>query len=155
MTATGRGDVKIQTKDNNCFTLINVLYLPSLASNLISLCNATKNPNIRINFTRGECQIWFKENKIATASSSNSLLVLETIVASALVTQSIDPLTWHKRLGHMNEKYMKNPTIKSVIGPIDSFTCEACLKNKSTRITSLTPPVRASRPLEKIHSVRV
>ena len=152
MNATGRGDVKITTKDGNTFDLLNVLYVPQLASNLISVCCATKNPNIRFNFMNGKCHIMFETNIIATAIPQDSLLVLESINTYAYPSKSIDSLTWHKRLGHINYEYMCKESLQKTIGTVGQFSCESCFKNKSTRIISRRSPVRATRPLEKIHS---
>ena len=149
ITATGKGNVNINTKDGNTFTLLDVLYVPQLASNLLSVCCAMKNPNIKFNFTNGKCEIFFDQELIATARTEDSLLVLETCNSSAFTSKSTDVLTWHKRLGHVNEEYLKKELNSSDIG---KFSCDTCLKNKSTRIISRNQPVRSKRPLEKIHS---
>lgn len=155
MNATGKGDVRLTTRDGTSFTLVNVLYVPKLASNLLSVCCATRNPHTHFNFINGECQIKFKGNLLAIARQQNSLLVLETVKpinSYAHISKSISSLTWHKRLGHVNEDFMGKETILSQIGAVEKFHCETCLKNKSTRIISRKPVVKASRPLEKIHS---
>ena len=79
MNATGRGDVKIMTNDGNQFTLINVLYVPQLASNLLSVSYAAKNPSVRFNILKRECHIMFKTKIIATAMLRDSLFMLESI----------------------------------------------------------------------------
>lgn len=152
MMATGRGDVQINPKNGCSFTLQNVLYVPQLASNLISVCCATRNPDIQLNFINSQCQIRFKDNIIATACLIDSLLVLETVSAHAHLSKSVDTITWHKRLGHINKEYMTKDAIKTHIGPVTEFSCDVCLQNKSTRIVSRQTPVKAKRPLEKIHS---
>lgn len=152
MLATGRGNVRINPKNGYSFTLQNVLYVPQLASNLISVCCATRNPNIQLNFVDGQCQIMYQKNTIATAVLIDSLLVLETVNAHAHLSKSTDCITWHKRLGHLNKEYMTKDSIKTQIGPISEFTCDVCFQNKSTRNISRQPPIRARRPLERIHS---
>lgn len=152
MCATGRGDVPIQTKAGTTFTLTNVLFVPQLASNLISVSCATSNPNIRLNFIHGECQIIHNGTVLATAYSHDSLLVLETVKPMACLSKSVPALTWHKRLGHLNKEYMNKFWMRSIIGPVGEYSCEGCLLNKSTRQISRTPMTKATRPLEKIHS---
>ena len=152
MNATGKGTVKLMTKDGNFFTLLNVLYVPQLASNLLSVCYATRNPNIHFHILNGECRITFNNKLIATAKSHESLFILETARPSAHSSKTTDSLTWHKRLGHMNSEFMAKEQIKSSIGNIDKYTCEVCLKNKSTRIISRISPIKAKRPLQKIHT---
>ena len=87
MNAVGKGDVKIFTEDGNTFTLIDVLYIPELTTNLLSVCYATKNPNIRFNIMKNKSHITFKNNIIATAMLKDSLFVLETIRPHALITK--------------------------------------------------------------------
>ena len=152
MAAIGRGDIKLTTQNGTAFSLINVLYVPKLASNLLSVCCATKNPKMRFNFKNGECEIIYDNTILATAKQHDSLLVLETISNYAHLSKSTSSLTWHKRLGHLNNEYMSKNHLKSLIGTKTDFSCETCLKNKSTRIISRTSPNKAKRPLEKIHS---
>lgn len=152
MNAAGKGDVKITTTMGNEITLQNVLFVPQLASNLLSVSCATRNPNIRFNFARGQCQILLHDNILATAQTRDSLLILDTVRTFAGISKSVSTLTWHKRLGHINRDYMAKEWIRSTVGNVEDISCEGCLKNKSTRSISRTPMTRASRPLEKIHS---
>ena len=152
MHATGKGDVSLVTKNGMLFTLQNVLLVPQLASNLLSICYATRNPNIHFKIENEKCLIMFNKTLIATAFSQDSLLVLETIRTYAYNTKSVDTLTWHKRLGHVNKEYMNKGAIQSIVGNVGTFSCDTCLKNKSTRIISTAPVIKAKRPLEKIHS---
>lgn len=152
MNACGRGEVHLMTRNGTTFRLLNVLYVPQLATNLLSVCYATRNPDMRFNIINGKCEITYKNQILAIANQRDSLLVLETIRPSAHTASSIDALTWHKRLGHVNEDYMSKGAIGSLVGPMKKFTCETCLKNKSTRHISRTAAVKSTRILEKIHS---
>lgn len=152
MTASGRGDVQLATPNGTSFTLLNVLYVPQLASNHLSICCATKNPHMTFNFLHGECRIMFRNTLIAIAKQRDSLLVLETVRPYAHTAKANDSLTWHKRLGHLNQEYMCKNTIQTIIGNVEPFSCHTCHKNKSTRIISHSPVTKAKRPLEKIHS---
>lgn len=149
MKACGKGDIQLVTRNGTAFTLVNVLYVPQLASNLLSVCCAMTNPHMRFNFVHGECRIMFKDTLLATAIQHESLLVLETIGPSAHLTKSIDSLTWHKRLGHLNKDFMSKTSIEAATGNLSTFSCDTCLKNKSTRIISRGPGRKAKRPLEK------
>ena len=60
MDATGKGNVKLLAKTGKVFTLTNVLFVPQLATNLLSVCCAMKNPHIRFNFSQNKCQIYKK-----------------------------------------------------------------------------------------------
>jgi hypothetical protein len=150
MTATGRGDVKLSTMNGTSLTLLNVLYVPDLASNLLSICCATKNPELRFIFGNFECKIMFGNNLLATAEQHGSLLVLETVNNFAYNSKTSDSITWHKRLGHLNQDYMTKDPLRQLVGSVPQFSCETCLKNKSSRIVSRNTPIKAKRPLEKI-----
>jgi hypothetical protein len=152
MSATGRGEVKLITQNGTSFSLINVLYVPKLASNLLSVSCATRHPKMQFNFGNGECRIMFGNSLLAVAQQHDSLLVLETIRPAAHVSKSIDTLTWHKRLGHLNQEYLAKTSIHAKPGDMGTFSCDTCLKNKSTRNISRKPVIKAKRPLEKIHS---
>lgn len=73
-------------------------------------------------------------------------------MAHVYLSKSADSLTWHKRLGDINQEYMAKETIKSHKGLINEFSCDVCLQNKSTRIVSRHSPIKAKKPLEKIYS---
>lgn len=115
MDATGRRDVKIVTKIGKLFTLSNVLYVLQLASNLLSVCFSLKNPKIRFNFVYNKCEIMFIDQEITTAKFQDSLLHLETIHAYALTSKTIDTSAWHKRLGYINEEYMKKDSTQETM----------------------------------------
>lgn len=152
INATGKGNVRILTKIGTIITLLDVLYVPQLASNLLSISRAVLNPDVRVIFTNEDCRIMLKDKIIATTRAQNSLLILETSRAHAYSSKTVDTLTWHKRLGHVNESYMTKDAVQSIIGHVNKFCCETCLKNKSTRIISRVAPAKSQRPLEKIHS---
>ena len=152
MHATGRGNVELHTALGNSFTLQNVLFVPQLASNLISVCCAMKNPKVRLNFVNSECHILYQDKIIATAKQRDSLLVLETVSHYAYASKATDIFSWHKRLGHLNEEYMKKGSFQLKFNPNEKFSCETCLKNKSTRVISRNQVAKAKRPLEKIHT---
>lgn len=152
MNATGKGTVKTTPKIGHPIILLNVLYEPHLASNLLSINCAMKKPDVQVNFAYGEFRIIRNNNVIATAKSKDSLSVLETVCPFAYIATSIDTLTWHMRLGHVNETYTSKISSLSISEPTNNFSCDACLKNKSTKIISRQVPIKATRPLERIHS---
>lgn len=47
MNACGKGNRQLVTRNGTSFTLVNVLYVPQLVSNLLSVCCATANPHMR------------------------------------------------------------------------------------------------------------
>lgn len=72
----------------------------------------------------------FRNTLLATAKQRDSLLVLETIRPYAYTAKSTDSLTWHKRLGHLNEEYLNKNPIRSITGNLEPFSCETCHKKQ-------------------------
>lgn len=94
----------------------------------------------------------FIDQEITTAKFQDSLLHLETIHAYALTSKTIDTSAWHKRLGYINEEYMKKDSTQETVGDIRKFLCDICLNSKLTRNISRCPVIKSKRPLEKTHS---
>lgn len=102
MRVAGKGDILITPRRGKAFTLLNVLYVPQLASNLLSVSYAMKNPDIRFKFIGGACKIIFKDNIIATATSKSSqspLLILDTAEVHAHPLSSKTNVTSQSQFG--------------------------------------------------------
>ena len=93
MKIGGKGDIKITTKAGNNFTLLNVLYVPQLTSNLLSISCAKKNPTICFKFTKSQCKILHGKNILATAISLDSNFIMETILVSRQSVNDTKPYT--------------------------------------------------------------
>ena len=78
MTAIGKGNINVKTNLGKLITLKNVLFVPKLSQNLLSVSYATKNPKIRFQFENKKCNIYYKNNLIAKAKTQESLLILTT-----------------------------------------------------------------------------
>lgn len=139
------------------FTLSNVLFVPNLTQNLISVGVFTVEHNCKIGFTPWGYEITDLDSQLVLAegvihqnlyhiASKPSFKALTSIVAS--------PAVWHKRLGHPDHKIIH--TLKSAnhinftTGDFDSL-CHSCQLGKSKRLTFASSDRAASSPLEIVH----
>ena len=114
LNAAGKGDIRITTKSGNTFTLLNVLYVPQLASNLLSISCALKNPLIKFNFEKRQCQIISGTSVLANAVSKDSHFIMETLHVARQSLNETTPYTWDQQSINGNEEYRPNyftPTI--------------------------------------------
>ncbi|KAK0170573.1 hypothetical protein PV328_008410 [Microctonus aethiopoides] len=105
MSAECAGDIEIATfADNNRFEvkINNILYVPGLTSNLLSVSQLIKSGN-EVIFEENSCKIYNKRGLIATAELIDNIYRLKfepifkpTVFAAAAVSGE----TWHRRFGH-------------------------------------------------------
>ena len=149
LTSQYRGEVTIRLNTGYIYTLKNVLYLPELGVNLMSL---DKMPDIISLFMKNKAYL-YKDNKIvAIGYKSNSLYYTEAQLLSTEKIQMSKEIRglqqnkeniitqWHIRLGHINIKALKyvldanNITIN--LQDLNNFlanNCKTCLLAKDNR----------------------
>lgn len=147
------GDVLLPIKDTlgtvHFLTLKNVVYVPNLNSNLLSVCQLLEEGH-KIDFEAkvihfGKWKVNFSINKrlpimvtLATYHSGNNFEL------------------WHRRLGHPNDQTVKIiPKLVNGIfykdGP-NELSCEVCRTTKSKRLPFTPSSSRVEKPLDLIHS---
>ncbi|XP_019257647.1 PREDICTED: uncharacterized protein LOC109235854 [Nicotiana attenuata] len=103
--ATGKGDIKIKTKNGFVETISNVLYVPDLKSNLLSVGQLQEKVYVII-IKKGECEIYDPvRGAIAIVQmSSNRLFPIKIDnIQSCLMTEVKDPSwLWHFCYGHLS-----------------------------------------------------
>ena len=116
----------------------NVLYLPSLKANLLSISKLSAS-GVDISFKNGNC-IGSKNGKeIFTAIKSGGLysvlLQLNQIAtAHSIALKSETLMDWHKKLAHRDINVVRKLLKDSNVNFIDSSeTCESCLKGKQAK----------------------
>lgn len=99
------GEVEITTDCNYNITVMNVLCVPSLTTNLLSVSELIKNGN-SVNFETNHCYIRNMKNEIvATAELTNGVYKLKLNVAADCLLASSPAASaelWHRRLAHLN-----------------------------------------------------
>lgn len=180
--SSGREKIRLRLsqKDGSEGVILNlkdVFYLPSSPSNLVSLALLNNsgifhdNENetlydVRTKEVLAQAKRWnnsFLLQPLNLSDAAVSLvkrldkmyqwptLIHQTMLGSAKQTLSM----WHKRLGHLNfrflRSYLKRLNIDYINKP-DHLICDSCQRAKATKIYSRDPQVRAKRPYEFIHT---
>ncbi|GKU89832.1 hypothetical protein SLEP1_g3918 [Rubroshorea leprosula] len=132
----GKGKVTIRAKDNSIQTISNVLYVPNLKSNLLSL-GQLQEKGYEILIKDGVCQI--RDSKLGLIAkvkmTGNRLfpLYLQTINLSCLSARLKDTAwLWHCRFGHLYFGGLKALQQKKMVNGLPHFDspskiCEICV----------------------------
>lgn len=148
------GDTSNETK----VTLTDVLCIPDICANLMSVSQMTKHGKTLI-FDRNNCRI-FDENSnlLATAPLVNNLYTLNATTSSKNATAFVAKVNrnlWHRRLAHSCDENLRK--VRASVTGVEfsekaSDQCVVCAEGKQTRATFKEPGNRASELLEIIHS---
>jgi hypothetical protein len=144
------GDISLELADGFTILLRDVLYVPSLCINLISVSRLDKD-NYECYFGHGKCAIWFNNACMGVALLHNELYLLsqrEKLYSVCQVNEHVsvsdkeqkkrkrthDSLKlWHYRLGHISrgriERLVKNYIIPQ-LEFLDIEQCIDCIKGK-------------------------
>ncbi|CAH2091010.1 unnamed protein product [Euphydryas editha] len=174
----GKGYVTVYV--NKCSRIIeNVLYVPNLSANLLSVSKLT-DKGYSVIFNNDKCHIKNKNRVLASASHIDGLYKLDCSVPnssclqssflssctlprnvqeqeSALAAGSVPVDVWHKRLGHLSLRGMcalRDNLAEGVNFHSDQLgDCISCIKGKQTVKTFPKGSTRRSqRLLELVHS---
>ena len=165
-TAIGTIVVTVVGEDNASteLHLNNVIYAPDMSCNLFSLM-AVYDLGYETRMTPGYGIRILHDGTIVaqTTREQGGLFYLKMAAsqqakAATQVTSipELDINIWHRRLGHLNEDYIRkltsmvdgmNVKARTTVG-----ICEACLEGKQHRQPSHKPATKAQNPLELIHS---
>ena len=141
--------------------LNNVLYVPNLAYNLVSVSRAT-DAGKTVDFDDSTCEFRNEEDEvIAFGSRRGTLYFLKCTVKSrecANVTQENTKRLWHRRFGHLCEQSMMNLVKNDLVSKLNCDllgevgTCEACVGGKQCKSSFRSSESVTSTPLELVHS---
>ena len=145
LTAEARGTVKLSLKcGRNRYrkcNLYEVLYVPKLSCNLLSVSKTTERGN-EVKFSETSCVIRDSSHKpvvIATRIGDLHQITTEDICANAVSTTMIKEDLWHRRYGHLSLKNLQKLAREQLVYNFDfSATkeiqfCEPCLHGKQHR----------------------
>jgi len=134
ITAAGQGDVKISPS----ITLKNVLHVPKLSTNLISVQKLTKDLSCNIVFHNNYCILQDKNSgrTIGHAREWNDLYYMEdpnqpiksqTLISESIMTSKEKAQLYHCRLGHPSLEVVKLifPSLFKNLD-MESLHCEVC-----------------------------
>ena len=144
-------------------TLLNVLYVPNLKANLMSISCALDNGVDKIEFRKNGVEIVKDGNVIATGTRDGLLFRLDpTNITSKMMKDRQKPpakasyQTWHLRLGHLHYPAIKKLHDKGYLkatGKIPKQPCASCVMSKLSRKPfSQGPIIRSQSVGETMHS---
>ena len=169
LDAVGIGDVILNlvvNGKNKRRRLRDVLYVPQLVYNLLSVSKATETGK-RVKFSSEGLKILDCDDRvIAVGVKRGNLYYLnchkymdtQVHISDAPLKNESNELTWHRRLGHLNEKSLRMLTSKHLV---DNFTyndsiripfCESCVKGKLHKKPFQNSKRQFKVPLELVHS---
>ncbi|KAA0052230.1 reverse transcriptase [Cucumis melo var. makuwa] len=148
------------------FSLKNVLHVPSLSYNLLSISKITHELHCKATFLPES--VCFQDlnsgRTIGTARHSGGLYILNDdtsgssisttrLLSSYFSTFVHDLKLWHFRLGHPNFTYMKYlfPHLFPKID-VSSLSCDVCIRAKQHRVSFPSQPYKPTQPFTLIHS---
>lgn len=163
VTVQKMGNVNIKTtvcNDEHLIQVRNVLLVPELSANLLSVSQLTKK-GCKVEFTDEGCVIYNSQNSIiATARLTNNMYKLNTVTGNACAVAAVenkaDLNTWHRRMGHLNiadvKKLEKCAEGVNISNTKESTSCLPCFEAKQTRLPFPHSGSRADTLLEIVHS---
>ena len=165
LQATGRGNVRLKmnlpVKKVETQTLHNVLLVPDLAYNLLSITAASERGKVTT-FTEKGCEIRdSKSTLVASGRREGSLYYLNQgeTTHQACISQDSKRTIWHRRLCHLGNSGMEELIKRQMVRGLDFDCkqapefCESCTRGKSHRLPFKPWSERkTSHPLELVHS---
>lgn len=159
-TACGRGTVVVNSLCGFEITLKDVLFVPGLQCNFISVGKAVAN-GCSVGFYPEVAKVHDKKNiMILKAKKVSGLFLCETKNKEKLcITKASDDIMkWHERYGHLNVQSLRELKSKDMVrGLTSSFAsekldCISCMKNKCHVMPFEKSQTRSDDLLELIHS---
>ncbi|KAL0539854.1 hypothetical protein IC582_024075 [Cucumis melo] len=148
------------------FSLHNVLHVPKLSYNLLSIskitrelyCKATFLPESvffqDLNSGRTIGTVWHSRGLyILNDNTSGSSISTTSLLSSYFSTSEHDFMLWHFRLGNPNFTYMKYlfPHLFLKID-VSSLSCDVCIRAKQHRVSFSSQLYKPTQPFTLIHS---
>ncbi|MCO5611204.1 hypothetical protein L7F22_065454 [Adiantum nelumboides] len=164
----GVGKILITISDGSDLCLPDVLYVPGIKKNLLSVSSLAKN-GLRIIFEDDRCIVRDRENGyslITTGTLENGLFVLDryekqiqACIAETKTQAMQDAELWHFRFGHVGYGSLMTLQCHNMVHDLSLLempprhVCEGCVLGKMHRFAfSQDGSVRATRKLQLVHS---
>lgn len=139
LCSKGIGEVVIkQSSSKNNIRLKNVLCVPDLNTNLLSVAKMTDN-DYNVQFNRYGAIVYKEPNdvKMTAVRIGNAYYVRSFVVKNESANMTNDVNLWHQRLGHANKRVVEEMKREElVIGMNEDelkTLCEPCVEGKSCR----------------------
>ncbi|KAK1408451.1 hypothetical protein QVD17_40235 [Tagetes erecta] len=155
LTITHIGSINL-TFSNTSITLKNVLCVPSISRNIISISRLCIDNNILIEFFHFNFVIKDYRSRLpllrGTASRGIYELRPSSLLPQAFHLQLNKASFWHHRLGHPHFKVLQH--LASTVSSISSFQnhCNSCCINKSHKLPFSVSSITSNAPLQILFS---
>ncbi|CAJ2645977.1 unnamed protein product [Trifolium pratense] len=163
LAAEGIGNIVIKSKKGGKVIISEVLYVPSMNCNFLSLGQLVQR-GFSVSMEDNALKLFDKmKNLVLMCSLSNNrtyrckISSVDMMCMSTTVIDEVEAL-WHKRYGHLNYRSLNDLNSKELVYGLPKFKtkksiCEICVKSKHSRKPFVAEmPKRASGVLQVIHS---
>ncbi|CAJ2662467.1 unnamed protein product [Trifolium pratense] len=163
LAAEGIGNIVIKSKNGGKVIISEVLYVPGMNCNLLSLGQLVQR-GFSVSMEDNALKLFDKmKNLVLMCSLSNNrtyrckISSVDMMCMSTTVIDEVEAL-WHKRYGHLNYRSLSDLNSKELVYGLPKFKtkksiCEICVKSKHNRKPFVAEmPKRASAVLQVIHS---
>lgn len=159
-SVAGKGSIYLSSS----ITLYDVLHVPNLSCNLLSVSKITQDQQCFAVFSPLCCtfQDMSSGKTIGSAKACSGLYYIDpfppaqvnkAFVSSCLVSRNDDIMRWHYRLGHPSFSYLKYLFPKLFRNKhLSLFKCEICQLAKHTRAIFHPVSYKSTQPFTLIHS---
>ena len=164
LTAVGKGDVVLDVvlpnEESKSCTLHDVLYVPELSYNLVSVAKVSQKGKI-VKLTHNACYILNKHKMIAKATKVGSLYQLNckpSQESANIMGSDSKEDVWHRRYGHLGLGSLQRLAREQLTDGFDFDVsheltfCETCPQGKQHRTKFPTSSRKADEPLGLVHS---
>lgn len=149
--ATKEGVVKL----DDVMILRNVLFVPKLNCNLISVSQLVRESNCILQFTHSMCVIQDRDSRMVIGAGEQRdglYLFRKAPVVMAMQVQRTGSMDlWHQRLGHASEKIVKLIPLVSSSSKASNKACDVCHYAKQSRDPFPVSLNRSKEIFELIH----
>ena len=167
LAAKGIGDVPITLVHEgreHRGVLRNVLYVPGLATNLVSVRQLVEH-GFAVNFAKDRCTIEDSEGTVlAKAYLNDKLYRLSTKqgerchAARIMTSPAREAQLWHERFGHLGVQSLQQLAAKGMVSGLPSEigllpgVCEGCMLGRQARESFPTSSSKEVEPLALVHT---
>jgi hypothetical protein len=156
----GFGSTSFRFHSGNVFHIDEILYVPGLKKNLISV-PVLESKGYSVAFSKGKALLWSSNEDLSTAitigTRESGLYKISGQVVQALVHETINPCElWHMRLGHLN--YNALPSLQKMVTGMPVFSvehdsvCKGCSLGKNIKKPYHLSNRKSNGILDLIHS---
>ena len=150
----GSGTISIFRTSLDMRYFSNVLYVPDLGFNLLSVSSLTKQgASVEFLADRVTIRDYASGTSLASGQQDGGLYKF-----MALVSQTADDALWHARFGHLSYSTLQQAHKDGMVDGLPAIgastsVCQSCLRGKQTRLSFPQEAThRASKPFELVHS---